>query len=70
MNGGQRATVAAGETVTFTARVDVPPAPGKVVSARWDFEGVGAYPDAAELGDPTAEPVQLTATYVYGQPGT
>ena len=50
--GGERAVVAAGEAVTFTARIGVPPAPGRVVSAEWDFEGVGTYPDAAELGDP------------------
>ena len=41
-----------GEVVTFTARIEVPPAPGQVVSAEWDFEGIGTYPDAAELGDP------------------
>ena len=48
MNGGERAEVAVGEVVTFTARIEVPPAPGRVVSAKWDFEGVGTYPDAAD----------------------
>ncbi len=69
MNGGERAEVAAGEAVTFTAQIEVPPAPGKVVSAEWDFEGVGTYHDAAELGDPTSETVHLTATHAFYQPG-
>ena len=43
VDGGERAEVAAGDAVTFTAQIEVPPAPGKVVSAEWDFEGVGTY---------------------------
>ena len=70
VNGGERAEVAVGEAVTFTAQIEVPPAPGKVVSAKWDFEGVGTYPDAAELGDPTSETVQVTATHAFTKPGT
>ncbi len=70
VNGAERADVAVGESVTFTARIDVPPAPGTVVSAKWDFEGTGTYPDAAELGDPTAETVNLNATYSFSKPGT
>ena len=70
VNGGERAEVAVGEAVTFTAQIEVPPAPGKVVSAKWDFEGVGTYPDAAELGDPTPETVQVTATHAFSEPGT
>ena len=48
----------------------MPPAPGRVVSAKWDFEGVGTYPDAAELGDPTSETVHVTATHAFTKPGT
>jgi len=70
VNGGERAEVVAGEAVTFTAEIDVPPAPGSVVSAKWDFEGEGTYPDAAELGDPTSETVRVTATHAFSKPGT
>ena len=70
VNGGERAEVAVGEAVTFTAQIEVPPAPGKVVSAEWDFEGVGTYPDAAELDDPTSETVHVTATHAFSKPGT
>jgi hypothetical protein len=70
VNGGERADVAAGEAVTFTAQIEAPPAPGKVVSAKWDFEGVGTYPDAAELGVPTSETVHVTTTHAFSKPGT
>jgi hypothetical protein len=70
VNGGERAEVAVGEAVTFTAHIEVPPAPGKVVSAKWDFEGAGTYPDAAELRDPTSETIHVTTTHAFSQPGT
>jgi hypothetical protein len=70
VNGGERAEVAVGEAVTLTGQIEVPPAPGKVVSAKWDFEGVGAYPDAAELRDLTSETVHVTTTYAFSEPGT
>ena len=70
VNGGERAQIGVGEAVTFVAQIEVPPAPGKVVSAKWDFEGVGTYPDATELDDPTSETVHVTATHAFTQPGT
>jgi hypothetical protein len=70
VNGGERAEVAVGEAVTFTAQIEVPPAPGKVVSAKWDFEGVGRYPDAVGLGDLTSETVDVTTTHAFSKPGT
>ncbi len=70
VNGRERAEVAVGEAVTFTAQIAVPPAPGRAVSAKWDFEGVGTYPDAAELGDPTSETVHVTTTHAFSRPGT
>jgi hypothetical protein len=70
VNGAERAEVEVGEAVTFTAHIEMPPAPGKVVSAKWDFEGLGRYPDAAELGDPTSGTVQVVGTYTFAKPGT
>ena len=61
--GGELAEVRVGESVTFIAPIEMPPAPGKVASAEWDFEGLGTYPDAAELDDPTSETVHATATH-------
>lgn len=70
VNGGQRAEVTPGETVTLTARVEVPPGPGKVVSAHWDFEGDGTFGEAAELSDPTSAAIQFVAKHAYQTPGT
>src|SRR5205823_8913455 len=55
VNGGERADVAVGDAVTLTALIGVPPAPGTVVAATWDFEGAGTYPDAADLGNRSEE---------------
>jgi len=68
-NGGERAEVAIGETVSFSATIEVPPAAGKVVGAEWDFEGAGNYPLKAEV-DGTQVRVQLTAAHAYGKSGT
>jgi hypothetical protein len=70
VNGGEHAEVGVGEAVRFIAQIEVPPAPGKVVSAKWDFEGVGTYPDAAELDDPISETVYATATHAFTKAGT
>jgi hypothetical protein len=70
VNGAESAKVAAGQTVILTAQIEVPPAPGKVVSANWDFEGVGSYPDAAELGDATSQTIHVTATHAFSKSGT
>ena len=69
VNGGERADVAAGQAVTFTAKIETPPNTGEVVKAEWDFEGAGNYPVPAELRkiEPT---VTLTATHSFSKPGT
>jgi hypothetical protein len=69
-NGGVRAEVAVGASVTLSAVVDVPAGTGKVVAAEWDFEGAGTYPAKAELADTNSERVTLTATYAFSRPAT
>lgn len=68
VNGAARAQVKVGEPVAFTARVEVPPGAGKVVSAEWDFLGAGEYA-AAGIGSPQ-EHVTLSASHSYAAPGT
>jgi hypothetical protein len=68
-NGGARAEIAAGESVAFTGTIEVPDGAGKVVAAEWDFEGLGTYPTAANLGTPQAQ-VSLSAKHAYAKPGT
>jgi hypothetical protein len=70
VNRGERADVAPGDVVNFVAQIEVPPAPGRVISAKWDFEGKGLYPDAAELDDSSSDVVHATATHVFTKPGT
>jgi hypothetical protein len=70
VNGGERAAVAVGDAVTLTAEIEVPPAPGKVVSASWDLEGEGSYPEAAQLSDPNSERVHVSTTHAFPRPGT
>src|SRR5690606_5143668 len=48
-NGGARADVKVGQPVTFTGVVEAPPKTGRVVEARWDFEGAGDYPVAGRV---------------------
>ncbi len=67
-NGGERADISAGGSITFTATIEVPPGMGKVVSAEWDFEGAGDFPVSAAF-EP-AETVRLTAAHSYKAPGT
>ena len=43
INGGKRADVKVGKTVTFTAEIEVPANTGKIVSAEWDFEGTTTF---------------------------
>jgi hypothetical protein len=69
VNGGVRADVAVGQTVTFSATIQAPPKGGQVVGAEWDFLGVGDYPDDAQIGEPASK-VELTASFNYAQPGT
>lgn len=71
-NGGERAEVAVGETVEFTAVIEVPPGTGTVVSAKWDFEGAGDYPVAEQFDDINSSfsRVTLKTTYAFSKPGT
>ncbi len=68
-NGGERAEVAVGEPVAFAAVIEVPQGAGKVIAAEWDFEGVGTYPDRADVTAPAAR-VTLSASHAFAAPGT
>jgi hypothetical protein len=71
-NGGERAEVAAGENVEFTAVIEVPPGTGTVVGAKWDFEGAGDYPVAEQFDDTNSSfsRLPLKTTYAFSEPGT
>ncbi len=71
-NGGTRAEVSAGDTVEFSALVDVPPGAGTIVGAEWDFEGAGDFPVVAPFDNEAASYVSktLSTTYAFSAPGT
>lgn len=71
-NGGMRAEVAVGKPVTFFGVIEVPPNTGKVVGAKWDFEGAGNYPVVGQIKptDSSGTRATVTATYSFSKPGT
>ena len=71
-HGGERAELVAGQAVTFTAEVAVPPDTGAVVAADWDFEGLGGFGVAGTVTpvDTTSARVRLETTYTFSTPGT
>jgi hypothetical protein len=69
-NGGVRADIASGASVTFSAEVEVPPGMGKIVSAEWDFDGQGSYPQATEAGQLGKSKLQLQSRHTFTKPGT
>jgi hypothetical protein len=68
VNGATRIDIAAGETVTFKARIQVPPKAGEVVATEWDFLGTGAFTETP-FG-PTRRTVEVKVTFTYMTPGT
>ncbi len=68
-NGSPRAETRVGESVSFTASIEVPTDAGTIVSAEWDFEGVGNYPVTAQIGDSLSQ-LEISATHAYARPGT
>ena len=68
-NGGERADIKSGQTVTFTGAIEVPPGVGTVVAADWDFEGKGAFPASSPV-HAGATRVTVTMNHRFDEPGT
>ncbi|MCU1346475.1 MAG: hypothetical protein JWL70_2741, partial [Acidimicrobiia bacterium] len=69
-NGGPRADVGVGETVTLEVFAEVPPNAGTIIDVAWDFDGTGAFPFHHEGVDGSATSVRLSTSHRYDQPGT
>lgn len=69
-NGGLRAEVKVGETVTFLGEAEQPSGAGGVVRAEWDFEGRGKWEHKQAGLDGVSPKVSVTATHAYDKPGT
>ena len=68
-NGGDRAVIAAGGQVRFSARVEVPQNVGRIVQVEWDFLGTGEFAPAG-LGRIRPGTVTVSAAHTYAEPGT
>ena len=71
-NGGERAEVAMGETVHFSAHAEVPPMAGTIIAAAWDFEGTGDFPIVVPIDNEASSYAAKTiaASYAFSAPGT
>jgi hypothetical protein len=68
VNGGQRADIRVGQSVTFNAVAEAPSNTGSIVSAEWDFDGTGAYPERSNI---TPKPqISVSMTHTFNAPGT
>lgn len=68
-NGAERAEIAAGQTVTFTGTIEVPPGAGSVVAAEWDFDGSGTFAQSSPVGR-GAKRATVSITHKFDKPGT
>ncbi|MDO8363360.1 MAG: tannase/feruloyl esterase family alpha/beta hydrolase [Actinomycetota bacterium] len=69
-NGGAKAEVGVGETVTLTVDAEMPPGAGSIISLEWDFDGKGSYPLKESGIDGSAAAVSRTITRSFDTPGT
>jgi hypothetical protein len=69
-NGRPRAVVKAGQPVTLTASVEVPPGTGKIISAAWNFYGSGNFSEKANLPTKPSAKARLSTTHRFDKPGT
>jgi hypothetical protein len=68
VNGGARADIQVGHSVKLQAVAEAPPKSGSIVSAEWDFDGAGAYPESSKV-TPNSR-VEVSTTHTYSKPGT
>ncbi len=70
-NGRERAEVAMGEPVHFSAHTEVPPMAGTIIAAAWDFEGTGDFPVVVPIDNEAASYTAktITASYAFSAPG-
>ena len=68
VNGGARAEIAAGQNVSLVGTIEVPPGAGAIVGVQWDFDGKGAFTDAAvRVG---ARKAVVRVSHRFDTPGT
>ncbi|WP_419872327.1 PKD domain-containing protein [Candidatus Pristimantibacillus sp. PTI5] len=69
VDGAARIDIDAGQTVTFKAKIQVPPWGGRVVKTEWDYLGTGEF-ESLSFGNISKKKVEVTVQYTYSKPGT
>jgi hypothetical protein len=73
-NGGKRADIAAGRTVTFGVTVEIPQGQGQLVKAEWDFDGSKTYAHTVDLSGAKVtndgNHVEFASQHTFEKPGT
>lgn len=69
VNGEKAVTVKSGETVTFTATIEVPKDGGCVTKAAWDYERTNDWSHTEELAVQEDGGASVTTTHVFEKPG-
>ena len=69
-NGEKAVTVKAGDSVVFTAKIQVPPNSGSVTKAAWDYEFTNDFSQAEELHEEADGSVTVRSTHRFDIPGT
>ena len=69
VGGGQRIEVPAGQAVSFTGTIEVPPGAGSLVAAEWDFDGAGKFPEHSPVARGAKRAI-VTITHRFDQAGT
>lgn len=72
VNGEKKKVIKQGQTLTFTAVVDVPKNTGKLVSAEWDFDGKGNFSISSKkiTFDAQNSQASVSITYKFTTKGT
>lgn len=72
IQGNKLKVIKKGQTVTFTALVNIPEKTGKLVSADWDFDGKGNFPYHSEkiTGNSEYSPITLSIKHKFTAKGT
>lgn len=68
-NGSARADIIAGQSVSFTGTITVPPGTGTIIAAEWDFEGEGRFAVKSPV-KPGLMAASVTITHRFEKPGT
>ena len=68
IDGKARADVKAGQPVSLSGTIEVPPHAGLVVGAEWDFDKSGAFANKSQVT--AASRVVVKTTHVFDKPGT